>query len=96
MPIMVAKGARSYTAKVANEICDRGVCASKGMTYYGLKLHILAFARKLKLPIPEYIGISPASNNDLTVFKPIFARLFNRVISMQTKFMESKIFKNGS
>lgn len=80
MPIMVAKGARSYTAKVANEICDRGVCASKGMTYYGLKLHILAFARKLKLPIPEYIGISPASNHDLTVFKPIFERLFNRAI----------------
>lgn len=40
----------------------------------------MAFARKLKLPIPEYTGISPASNHDLTVFKPIFERLFNRAI----------------
>lgn len=80
MPIIVAKGARSYSARVASEICDRGVCASKKMTYYGLKLHVLGFVRKSKLPIPEYVGTSPASHNDLAVFKPIFERMFNRAI----------------
>lgn len=80
MPIIVAKGARSYTARVASQICDRGVCASKKMTYYGLKLHVLGFFRKSKLPMPEYVGTSPASHHDLTVFKPIFERMFNRAI----------------
>lgn len=80
MPIVVAKGARSYSAKVASVICDRGYCASKKMTYYGLKLHILAFARKLKLPIAEYIELTPASFNDLTVCKPVFEKLSNRAI----------------
>ena len=80
MPIVVAKGSRSYSARVARKICNRGVCASKKMTYYGLKLHVLGFVRKSKLPMPEYVGTSPASNNDLAVFKPIFERMFNRAI----------------
>jgi hypothetical protein len=88
MPIVVAQRGRSYSAKVAPELCDRGYCASKKMTYYGLKLHVLGFARQGRLPVPEWIGISPASNNDLTVFKPIFEQLFNRAI------YADKIYKN--
>lgn len=89
MPIVVAQRGRSYSAKVAANLCDRGFCASKKMSYYGLKLHVLGFARKGKLPIPEWIGISPASHNDLTVFKPIFEKLFNRAI------YADKIYQNS-
>jgi hypothetical protein len=94
MPIVVAKVARSYSAKVAFVICDRGYCASKKMTYYGLKLHILAFARKLKLPIAEYIELTPASFNDLTVCKPVFEKLLTGQF-MPIRFMLKKNFKNG-
>lgn len=89
MPIIVAQRGRSYTAKVAADLCNRGFCASKKMSYYGLKLHVLGFARRGKLPIPEWIGISPASYNDLTVFKPIFEQLFNRAI------YADKIYQNA-
>ena len=100
MPIIVAKGSRSYSAKVAPELCDRGYCASKKMTYHGLKLHVFGFARKKKLPMPELIGLSPASHNDLTVFKPIFEQLFNRAIYADkiyaNKDFQTSLFKNNN
>jgi hypothetical protein len=80
MPIILAKGNRSFTGKVAPNICDKGYCSTKKLHYYGLKLHVLGFSRFKQLPIPEYVGTSPASNNDLTVLKPIFEKLHDRAI----------------
>lgn len=80
MPIILAKGARSFGAKVAPNYCDKGFCASKQLHYYGLKLHVMGFSVFNKLPLPEYIGTTPASNNDLTVFKPLWEHLKDRAI----------------
>jgi len=80
MPIIVATGGRSCTATVASDICDKGYCSSKKLHYYGLKLHVLGFSIFKKLPIPEFVATSPASNNDLTIAKPVFERLKNRII----------------
>ena len=43
--------------------------STKGIYYYGLKLHLLGFRRIGKLPNPEQILFTPASVNDVTVFK---------------------------
>ena len=67
MPIITCSGKRS--GKVAREVTDKGYCSSKGLYYYGLKLHLLGFRRVGKLPHPEQILFTPASVNDLTVFK---------------------------
>jgi len=80
MPIVMAKGARSFGAKVAPEYCDKGYCASKKLHYYGLKLHVMGFSIFGKLPLPEFIGTSPASHNDLTVFKPLWETIHDRAI----------------
>lgn len=80
MPIILAKGARRFKAKVAPNLCDRGFCSSKTLNYYGLKLHVLGFVRKKRLPLPEMVGITPASKHDLSVVKPIFETLYNRAI----------------
>jgi len=80
MPIIVAKGNRSFSAKVAKDICDKSYCASKKLHYYGLKLHLIGFKRFGRLPLPEYIGTTPASHNDLTVIKPIVEAMNKRVI----------------
>lgn len=91
MPIMLAKGSRSLKAKVALELADRTYCASKDMYYHGVKLHVLGFSRRKKLPIAEFIAISPASNHDLTVFKPIFEKLFNRAIYADKAYINKKM-----
>ena len=76
MPIITCSGKRS--GKVATEITDKGYCSTKGMYYFGLKLHLLGFRRIGRLPHPEQILFTPASINDLTVFKQAWSELENR------------------
>ena len=86
MPIITCSGRR--TPKVATEITDKGVCSSKGIYYHGLKLHALAFRRKDKLPFPEQLLITPASINDLYVFKESWSNIVDRC------FFGDKIYFN--
>lgn len=63
-PIIMANSSRSSKAKVADELANKGYCGSKKIYYYGIKVHILGFKRSGTLPLPEYIGVTPASNHD--------------------------------
>lgn len=76
MPIITCSGRRS--GKVAREVTDKGYCSTKRMYYYGLKLHMLGFRRIGKLPYPEQIHFSPASVNDITLYKQEWADIENR------------------
>lgn len=86
MPIVTCSGKR--IGKVAREITDKGYCSTKGMYYYGIKLHMLGFRRKGKLPYPEQIVYTPASENDLNVYKTAWSNLHNRT------FFGDKIYMN--
>jgi hypothetical protein len=76
MPIITCSGKRK--GKVARELTDKGFCSTKGMYYYGLKLHALGYRRLKKLPYPEQLVLSAASENDLNVFKQEWAGIENR------------------
>jgi len=69
MPIIVANGQRSGSAKAASGLCDKGYCASKKTYYYGVKLHLLGQKRYQALPAPRMVCIERASQNDITVAK---------------------------
>lgn len=71
MPVMMAKGARSGKAKVAKEFANKGYNSVKKTYYHGVKVHILAFRRNGLLPLPDYIGVTPASEADINVLKNI-------------------------
>jgi hypothetical protein len=86
MPIITCCGKRS--GKVAKEITDKGYCSTKGIYYYGLKLHALGFRRINKLPHPEQIIFTPASVNDLTLYKEAWSEIENRT------FFGDKIYNN--
>jgi len=86
MPIITCSGRR--TPKVATEIVDKGVCPSKGIYYHGLKLHALGFRRIGKLPFPEQLLATPASFNDLYVFKEAWSGIAGRC------FWGDKIYHN--
>jgi hypothetical protein len=58
MPIIMAIDTRSSKASVAPDIANKGYCGSKGCYYYGV--HVLGFRRLGTLPLPEYIGLTPA------------------------------------
>ena len=71
----MANAKRSSKAKVAQEFANKGYCSSKGIYYYGVKVHILGFKQPGTLPLPEYIGLTPASNHDLAAFRQIAPQL---------------------
>jgi len=75
MPVITCSGKR--TPRVAKEITDRGYCSTKGMYYYGLKLHALGYYHKGSLPHPEQLLFTKASENDLTHLKGIAPYLEN-------------------
>ncbi|MFN2430717.1 MAG: transposase [Cryomorphaceae bacterium] len=76
MPIVVCSGKRS--ARVAPELIDKSYCSTKRIWYHGLKLHALGFHRAGKLPFPEQLLVSAASENDLNVFKQAWSNFSDR------------------
>ena len=76
MPIITCSGKRA--GKVAPELTDKGYCSTKGMYYYGVKLHALAYYHEGHLPYPEQLLITPASENDLNVFRNAWSDIENR------------------
>lgn len=68
MPIVTCKG-KNQEEKMATEITSKGYCSTKNMYYYGMKLHMVGQRRERTIPFPEVIALTPASENDLTVFK---------------------------
>ena len=90
MPIVVAGGKRSSTAKVASELCNKGYCASKDMYYYGIKLHTLAQCNYKSMPTPAMITISKASEHDLPVAKEMLADARNIRVFGDTAFADKE------
>ena len=77
MPIIVANSKRCNRAKSAFELCDVGYCASKGIYFYGTKLHVAAQSQYQALPIPRLICVTKASEHDLPVAKRVLEDVYN-------------------
>lgn len=75
MPIRMAHAKRSRQARVAPELANKGYCASKGEYYSGVKGHVLGLRRPGTLPLPDYLGLTAASDHDLSALRQIVALL---------------------
>lgn len=78
LPVITCSAKRK--GRVAVELTDKGYCSTKGMYYYGVKLHALAWIRPGGLPWPEGLVITPASENDLNVFRQYWNEVEQRTI----------------
>ena len=81
LPIILAKGSRADSAKVAREVANKGFCSTKKLFYHGVKLHLCGRRRIKQLPVPEALALTAASVHDLTAFRqemeaPAFGALF--------------------
>jgi hypothetical protein len=93
MPIITCSGKRK--GRVAREITDKGFCSTKGIYYYGLKLHVLAFCRPYHLPFPEQFQLTPASENDLNLFKQAWGETENRTFFGDKIYHDSQYFNQA-
>lgn len=73
MPIIMAQGSRSYRAKVALDIANRGYCATKKLKCHGVKLSALNLLIPKQLPKPRNLILTPAADSDIIIFKELIA-----------------------
>ena len=78
LPVITCSGKRQ--AKVAPELTDKTKNPSKGIWYYGMKIHVVGFQVENQMPHPECIILSKASENDLILLKENHAFIQNRAI----------------
>ena len=71
VPVMLARGTRANRGRVAPDLADTGFCATKQQHYRGVKLHFIAARRSARLPLPEKIHISTASQHDLAALREV-------------------------
>lgn len=86
MPIITCSGKRA--GKVARDIADKGYCPTKIGYYYGLKLHAIGFRRMGKLPFPEQILLTEASESDINVYKQTWSEIPDRVLFGDKGYMD--------
>lgn len=94
LPVITCSGNR--TGKVATDLTQKGFCSTKSLYYYGLKLHALAFRRVNQLPFPEHLLITPASENDLNVFRNAWSNIENRTFYGDKIYHDPVFFENLS
>ena len=92
MPIMLCSGKR--TGKVAPELSEKSYCSTKGIYYFGVKLHAVSFYRKGKLPFPEHLLITSAAENDLEVIRPVLPQLANRYVFADKAYADEPLHKD--
>ena len=92
VPIITCSGKRS--GKIAPELTDKGFCSTKSLYFYGLKLHALGFRRIDHLPFPEQLALTPASENDLNVYRDDWSSICNRKIYGDKIYYNVDYFNN--
>ena len=95
MPIITC-GGKNRTGKVAPEITAKGFCSTKNMYYYGCKIHTMASVRPGTIPFPESMIITPAEDNDLTVFKHAWGdNIVSKVILGDKIYSDKEYFNDN-
>ena len=86
MPIITCSGKRS--GKIAPELTAKGYCSTKKLHYYGVKLHAIGFHREGRLPFPEVLHLTPASEHDLSAVRQTLPWLENRKIFADKAYID--------
>ena len=89
MPIITCSGKRK--GKVARQLCNKGYNSTKGMYFFGVKLHGIGFRQKGKLPIMEYLQLSPASEHDLQAQRQLLELVPQRVVLGDKAFSDEEL-----
>jgi IS5 family transposase len=75
VPVMLARATRANRGRVAPDLADTGFCATKQQYYRGVKLHFIAARRSRRLPLPERIHLSKASQHDLAALRELAPKM---------------------
>ena len=95
MPVVTCKG-KNREGEVATEITSKGYCSTINMYYYGMKLHTVGQLRKGRIPFPEMIVLTSASENNLTILKKECVPYLDGKTILADKIYSDSSFFGGS
>ena len=93
MPIVLAKGGRSFKAKVAQGLADKGYCPSKKLHYHGVKLHVVGTHQPGEIPVPRMIRVTNAKMHDLTAGRELIKSLDKGICLADKAYSDSNLRK---
>ncbi len=88
-PVMLASGGHAYSAKVARDVASVGYCAAKKTYFHGVRLHVIASRRFLKMPCPSQIWLCEAATHDLLAAKEQRLDLLNTTLIADLAYPEA-------
>lgn len=91
-PIITCSHKRA--GKVAPNITSKGFCATKNMHYFGVKLHALNLRREKALPIPKFLGVTPANVHDLTALRPVLEQTHVTATYLDKAYCDKELVQN--
>jgi hypothetical protein len=80
-PVILTRQGRRFNACVAKQLADSGYCSTKKWHYHGGRVPIIGRRQPGSLPIPEYIGVTGASDHDGKIFDQIRPQLHNNELN---------------
>ena len=80
-------------AKVATELISKGYCASKGLHYYGVKIHAITLQRQGTLPFPQYLEMTPANVHDLNAIRDILVDIPAQISVLDKAYSDADLKK---
>lgn len=88
-PVVTASGKRhpSNCAVITN----KGRCATKGMWFHGVKVHLGAFEQAGTIPVPAYLIVAPASIHDKTAQEQELAEFINTTVIADKAYVDSQL-----
>jgi hypothetical protein len=92
MPIITCSGKRK--GKVARELCDKGYNSTKGIFFYGVKLHAIGLYRTNALPVMECLQLGAASQHDLQAQRQLLENMSSRAVFGDKAFCEKQRKEN--
>jgi hypothetical protein len=95
LPVIMAGPKRSGKARVAPELANKGYCASKDLYYYGVKVHVVGNIQSGTIPIPSFIGLAPASNNDFRMLQQVSPELLDGTLFGDLAYADSDHTKSA-
>lgn len=93
MPIILSKVFKKNLSRKCDLYADVGYCATKKLSYYGVKLHVLAERSRGSIPFPIMIDLSPASNHDIAIFKKMVPNLRDVDIYADKAYRDNKLLQ---
>jgi hypothetical protein len=88
-PVLTASGKRSSSH--CTVISNKGRCATKGLWYRGVKVHMGGFEQSRTLPIPAYLIISPASVHDKTAQQDFLPEFINTIVVGDRAYVDQSL-----